>query len=137
MIWWDYIVAEVYSANYLSYALLLIAGAFNGIMDLVQHHFKYSVFNYESIYNRQFWDPSVSWKNKWKDGHQMYGEKFWKSSTWFVFTTDGWHLMKFFMIKAILLAVVFHDGFNFLDIPFLLSWYAGFWSTFETRLFRI
>lgn len=63
------------------------------IMDKIQFHFEKSIFSKEG-YNQLFWDPTESWKNKWKD--DLKTEKFLGSSSIFVFTTDAWHLFKFF-----------------------------------------
>lgn len=44
-----------------------------------------------------FWDPKISYRNKWAygfEGEQI--ERFWGSSRWFVFLTDAWHLLGFF-----------------------------------------
>ena len=63
------------------------------IMDKIQFHYDKSIFSNEK-YNQLFWNPVESWKNKWKD--DLKTEKFLGSSTIFVFTTDAWHLFKFF-----------------------------------------
>ena len=39
----------------------------------------------------KFWDKTMSWKNKWKNGDKKQGEAFFGSSTVFVIFTDGWH----------------------------------------------
>lgn len=78
---------------YIVLTLLLLAGVSEAIMDKLQFHYSLSVF---SRFNPLFWNPDISWKNKWKNGDKLQGEKFWLSSTLFVFTTDAWHLFKFF-----------------------------------------
>ena len=78
---------------YIALTLLLLAGISEAIMDKLQFHYSLSVF---SKFNPLFWNPEISWKNKWKNGDSLQGEKFWLSSTLFVFTTDAWHLFKFF-----------------------------------------
>lgn len=86
--------------NYFIYivaALCLLAGLANGIGDSLQFHYKTS---FAAEYDAQFWNPKVSWENKWKkaDGELVYPlqERFLGSSTFLVFTTDAWHLAKFF-----------------------------------------
>lgn len=46
-------------------------------------------------FKRDFWDPRVSWKNKYKEGVPEYGPKFFGSTTFLVWVTDLWHLCKF------------------------------------------
>lgn len=70
----------------ISFALLIIAGAAEGVMDHLQFH--YTKPNH-------FWNPEFSWKNKYKGGDKRNGEKFFLSSSLLVWLTDGWHLMKF------------------------------------------
>ena len=43
--------------------------------------------------NPQFWNPEISWTNKYKNGDPLQGAKFPGSTTIFVGTTDGYHAM--------------------------------------------
>lgn len=79
-------------------------GAFEAVMDTLQFKFHTSVFK---DLNQVFWNPEVSWQNKWKDGCPKFGPKFWGSTTWFVFVTDGWHLMKWCRNRALDTALIF------------------------------
>ena len=74
----------------LAFSLIFIAGFCEGLMDFLQFHYK-SFFK-----NDLFWNPEVSWKNKYKDGDPLKGPRFLFSTTLLVSLTDGWHLMKFF-----------------------------------------
>jgi hypothetical protein len=74
----------------LGYLLIILAGVSEAVMDKVQFHYNKSIF---SKLNGLFWDPSISWKNKWKS--DLKTERFRGSSNIFVFTTDAWHLFKF------------------------------------------
>lgn len=65
--------------------LIFIAGLAEGVMDMLQFHF---------YLNHKFWNPKLSWVNKWKGGRPEHGERFFLSSTLLVAFTDGWHLMK-------------------------------------------
>jgi hypothetical protein len=71
--------------------LVLLSGIAEAIMDKIQFHFDKSIF---VNYNQDFWNPTLSWKNKWRS--DLKTEKFLWSSSLFVFVTDGWHLSKFF-----------------------------------------
>ncbi len=91
----------------LSCLMLFFAGIANGAMDTLVHHFSISIF---SKWNLQFWNPQISWVNKWSDTTSIdlsyKEEKFWGSSRWFVFLTDGWHLCKAIFLFFFVLAVV-------------------------------
>ena len=70
----------------------ILAGIFEGIMDTLQFHFSGSpFFNFK---NKLFWNPEISWKNKYKNGDPMGGPKFPFSKNLLVGLTDGWHLFK-------------------------------------------
>lgn len=98
-----------------------LAGRANGLMDTMSFHW----FNAPSRFldNPYFWNPDTSWRNKWKlddffeepisvsritsKRHHWwylglhtpkYVERFPFSSTLLVFLTDGWHLLKTWMI---------------------------------------
>lgn len=62
-----------------------IAGGFDGAMDGLSFHYDKG---------NTFWNPDLSYGNKWKHNDKTQGERFMGSSTVFVFATDGWHLMK-------------------------------------------
>ena len=69
-----------------------ISGFSESIMDKLQFHYYDSIFN--KLKNKLFWNPEISWKNKYKNGNPEEGEKFRFSSSLFVGLTDGWHLFK-------------------------------------------
>lgn len=66
---------------------LLISGGFNGSAEYIKFH-----YNGDS----KFWNNSLSWQNKWKNGDPLQGEKFPFSSTALVGLTDGYHMMRSF-----------------------------------------
>lgn len=76
------------------------------IMDKIQFHYDKSIFSQDK-YKQTFWNPNLSWVNKWKD-NSAKEEKFLGSSSIFVFTTDAWHLFKFF-----------RNTFLFIGLPLL------------------
>lgn len=81
-----------------------LAAVSESVMDKLQFHFERSVF--ARLKNKQWWNPKTSWRNKWKNGNKEEGEKFFLSSTIFVFTTDAWHLFKTIRNLFILLSFV-------------------------------
>jgi len=64
--------------------LVLVAGSAEGVMDGLQFH-------YDG--NHPFWQPDISWRNKYKNKDPQQGKTF--AGKYFVAATDGWHLMKF------------------------------------------
>ena len=80
--------------------LLVASGAANAVMDKLQFHFNDSIFRVAT--DKEFWDPSISWRNKWKGGKRKNGEKFLFSSTILVFTTDAWHFFKFIRVNSLI-----------------------------------
>ena len=88
----------------ISIIFLCLAGIMNAVMDTILFRYEQSIFN--SRVWRQWANPIVSWRNKWKDGKKELGEAFPGSSTIFVWTTDLWHfaqsmMISFFVIGAL------------------------------------
>lgn len=97
-----------YSKHSMAVATLMffIAGLAEGLMDWLQFRMNPS----HDTWGSMFWNAQYSWRNKWKNGDPRQGEKFFLSSTLFVFMTDGWHMMKFvrnlFIFTGLLVAAV-------------------------------
>ncbi len=72
-------------------------GVLDAVRDTLAHHYSVSVF---SEWKSTFWDVNLSWCNKWKNC-EAGKEAFPLSSSLLVFTTDAWHLMKFFQHRII------------------------------------
>lgn len=67
-------------------SLYVLAGAANGVMDASTHH--YTQFKQTwNIQNDQYWNPAISWTNKY-------------SSKMPDALTDAWHLSKSIMLGA-------------------------------------
>lgn len=106
---------------------IMISGASEAVMDKVQFHYEKSIFWNEEKYKQNFWDPERSWVNKYKPG-SVSEPKFWGSTTYFVFTTDAWHLFKFFKNTFIFLSMgismfasnFISQEFDFSNILFIL-----------------
>jgi hypothetical protein len=82
--------------------LVAVSGLAKAVQDTLTFHFSSSVFK-----NLPAWNPILSWKNKWKNGDPLQGERFWGSSTVFVFVTDAWHLAQFFRINLLFASMIF------------------------------
>lgn len=82
----------------------ILASILNACMDVNFNEYAGSVF---SRLNPAYWNPTVSWKNKWKDGDESHGEKFFGSSTFLSFLTDSWHLFKFLYQCCLIVCIYF------------------------------
>ena len=94
----------------LSWAHLFIAlaSACKAIKDKLAFHFGKSVF---SDLNPQWWDPDISWMNKYKDWPDDPSPAFFLADTALVWLTDAWHLFDF--LTLIFLLVAMHLKGNF------------------------
>jgi hypothetical protein len=68
--------------------LIAIAAISKAIQDKIQFHFDRSIFKNLGV----FWNPSESWKRKYKNNDPIQGPAFLGSTTIFVSLTDAWHL---------------------------------------------
>ena len=100
--------------------LTIFAGLSEAVMDTLQFHFYKSPF---VKYNPQFWNPQLSWRNKYKKGDPALGPKFPGSTTIFVSLTDGWHLFKLlrnlFLFVGLCLIAIPCLNINYIIIYFI------------------
>lgn len=108
--------------------LLIIGGISNAIMDVLRFRYNTSIFS--DFKNQQWWNPSISWRNKWKNGEPENGEKFWGSSRWFVRFTDAWHFFQGIMFTSFFTVIVIYSTYINIYVDFILM-YLIFTSTFE------
>ena len=125
--------------------LVLLAGLSNGVMDTLQFHYSKSIFRKDSL----FWNPAMSWKNKYKtSGGELLKPltpKFPGSTTFLVWTTDGWHLFQMIMFAClrtalVLLATIRYDFSTLIWIGIWFGLYAiqqlGFWIMYNHLLVK-
>ena len=91
-------------------ACSFLAGLADGARDTLSFRYSQSIFPQgpgERLLGggEQFWNPALSWRNKWKNGDPAQGERYPGSSTALVFLTDGWHLLQFIMLTFFQLAI--------------------------------
>jgi len=84
--------------------IVLLYFTLKAVKDTISFHFMESIFSKLPIKYFKFIDPSISWKNKWKNGDVNQGERFIRSSTIFVMFTDLWHLCDF--LQSLILCVI-------------------------------
>lgn len=101
------------------YILIIISAVAKAVMDVISEG-KWS----------GWWNKSESWRNKWKDGDPEKGEKFFGSSTFLVWLTDGWHLFQAIFLYSLILGLLLFEGiFNpFWDFLIIA---VGFGLVFE------
>ena len=113
---------------YLVLFLLIVGGISNAIMDVIR--FRYSTSIFKKFKNQQWWNPSISWINKWKNGDHTQGEKFWGSSRWFVRFTDAWHFFQGIMFTCFFLCIILYTPFINRWIDFIIMYFI-FTSIFQ------
>ena len=98
----------------MSYLLIILAGCFNGWMDVLMWHYDKSVFKY---WNRNFWNPNYSWQAQ-RLMPAFFG----------IVRLDGWHIVKYGMLISISSAIYFGGGNVIL---LMLAWSLGFEITYK------
>lgn len=70
---------------------MFVSGLLDGTIESIKFHY-YSGFKARFIHaNDHFWNPDVSWTNKYKNGNPADGPKFFGSTNALVCTTDAYH----------------------------------------------
>ena len=75
-------------------SMMFLSGAADGLKQALMYQYD----GFKKVFphsNDQFWKPSLSGANKYKNGDPKEGAKFPGSRTWLVFLTDGYHLTRF------------------------------------------
>lgn len=109
---------------FISLGLIFLAGLFNGVMDTLSFRYGRSIFpkNEDEFFlgkDERFWNPEISWLNKYKNWPDDKRPKFFLSTTALVMFTDGWHLIKFGMKTCLHSAIVLPV---FLGLDWSLWW---------------
>lgn len=118
---------------------MFLAGAFNGVsQDLLFHYNEFE--NTFPDVNPQFWNPEISWTNKYKNGDPLQGARFPGSTTILVGTTDGYHAMlssrDIMIVTSISLSSKSRSWKHFLKktAAYTLAYGAGFRLTYSTLI---
>lgn len=90
--------------NVWHFYFFFLAGISNGVMDTLQYHFSSSFF---SDFNKNFWDATISWTNKYVVDGGIVTNKRRKilAVPIPVLFTDGSHLFKFLMLSTLFAGV--------------------------------
>lgn len=89
--------------------LVFISGSAKGFNETLQ--FNYAIFEKKfPDANKQWFDPRVSWRNKYEGGNPDNGPKFFLSTSLLVMFTDQYHLNNFIHRTALMGALVIKLG---------------------------
>ena len=123
--------------------LVFIGGAAKGFNETLQFNYKIFEKTFPGA-NKQWFDPKVSWRNKYEGGNPDNGPKYFLSTSAFVMFTDQYHLNNFIQKTAILTALVIkirepkqpflHYVYDFLYYTFCYQ--AGFVVTYYPFISR-
>lgn len=85
------------------------AAIFEAIKDTLAFKFKTSIFR---NFNPDWWNPSISWRNKYREGRPFLGARFPGSTHVLSLVTDAWHLCQWLTIASVLtsIALVVYDN---------------------------
>ncbi|HLN53246.1 MAG TPA: hypothetical protein VK212_06015 [Lentimicrobium sp.] len=116
-----------------SSGLLFISGFCDGTSEVLKIRYQ----SFERVFpgaDDQFWNYNISWKNKYKDGLPP-DPRFFGSKSLFVWTTDGYHMMRMMrnvtMITAVTIPISINHRKTFKSyllegIIYYISYTAGF-----------
>ena len=82
-------------------------------MDTIQFHYDKSIFSNLSVKKQQWFNPGMSWMNKYKYRNPNYGPAFFGSTTFLVWITDAWHFFQNIMLSCFVLAIIFCLNYYF------------------------
>ncbi|MEI6020517.1 MAG: hypothetical protein WCR21_05255 [Bacteroidota bacterium] len=83
--WKDYLFAG---------SAMFVSGMLDGTIESISYHYENGFKQRIPNANDKFWNPAVSWKNKYMNNDPIMGPKFLGSTTIFACTTDAYHLLR-------------------------------------------
>jgi hypothetical protein len=124
--------------NYISLisliVMLLCSAITKSIMDTISFTFASSKLKNLG----KWWNPAISWKNKWKNGDPTQGERFFGSSTFFVSLTNAWHFFQhFFLLPLFLIPIAYSQIFPIVNWKFWMVTDFLFIYLFFTLCFQV
>ena len=90
-------------------SLVCVGGAAKGFNETLQFNYKIFEKTFPGA-NKQWFDPKVSWRNKYEGGNPDNGSKYFLSTSVLVMFTDQYHLNNFIQKTAIMTALVIKIG---------------------------
>jgi hypothetical protein len=89
--------------------LIFVAGGAKGFNETLQFNYKIFEKTFPDA-NKQWFDPKLSWRNKYEGGNPDNGARYFLSTSVFVMFTDQYHLNNFIQKTAIMTALVIKIG---------------------------
>lgn len=122
----------------ISIILLSILFICKAIKDIIQFDYDNSIFNNQTGFNCRWWNPELSWINKYQRGDRTFTkEKFLGSTTIFVFVTDAWHFFGFIQHNCIISIFILLVSVSLnLDWYYWIAIYLGLYIT-GTSVFNL
>jgi len=113
----------------LTLIFIFLAAICNAIMDVITYRFNLSIFS-KFVQLKWYIDPSVSWRNKYKNGDPNQGPIFPFSTSILCAITDLWHLTKSIMLVLLYVGITCYVPIinPVLDV---ILYYIVFGVTFE------
>lgn len=113
----------------LTLIFVFLAAICNAIMDVITYRFNSSIFS-KFVQLKWYIDPSVSWRNKYKNGDPNQGPIFPFSTSILCAITDLWHLTKSIMLVLLYVGITYYVPIinPVLDV---ILYYIVFGVTFE------
>lgn len=100
------------------------SGLFDAAMDNVKDHWSTSIFNNPARFNEHYFNPTLSWLDKYKNDNMAEGHKKWV--IWFIVMnmpdalTDFWHICKMMREGFNILAIL---SIQFAVTPIPIAWW--------------
>lgn len=73
---------------------MFLSGMLDGTVESINYHYENGFKREIKDADDQFWNPELSWKNKYKNGDPAQGPRFYGSTSALVFTTDAYHALR-------------------------------------------
>lgn len=71
--------------------LIVLSGASTGLKETITHHWSKFEAKFPTA-NKQYWNPAISWTNKYEDYPESKKPRFFLSTSLLIFLTDAYHL---------------------------------------------
>ena len=79
--------------KFMHYSFMSLGGVCDAISEELLHHYSLVKEKFPNIKDK-FFNPEISWHNKYKNGDEKQGDAFFGSSTVFVGVTDAFHFSR-------------------------------------------
>lgn len=120
----------------------ILTSYLSGVSDGTAETIKFHYSKFDNVFpnaNQNYWNPEYSWTNKYKNNNYTSGPKYFGSTTFLVWTTDGYHMTRFVKNTMVVTTIIIHpkEKKKFSQYLFDLlvhtsAYHLGFHTTYET-----